>query len=187
VNFDHFSRKTDEQPCEYEAIPKPIAIYVGAMEVWFDWDLMNFAVAHLPEVSFVLIGPDDRARKMLKPAKNLFMLGARAYDQLPGYLQHAAVGLIPFDVVNHRDLVRSIHPLKLYEYLASGLPVVAVEWEELHNMRSPAALTNGREHFLAAIREGISRPPDQNLLQSYAAGKDWSRMVQRMIDLVGLS
>ena len=187
VNFDHFARKTDEQPCEYNAIPKPIAIYIGAMDVWFDWELMNFAVAHLPEVSFVLIGPDDRARKMLKAAKNLFVLGARPYDQLPGYLQHAAVGIIPFDVVNHRDLVRSIHPLKLYEYLASGLPVVAVEWEELRNLRSPATLTNERQHFLAAIREAISRRPEQSVLQSYAAGKDWSRVVQRMIDLVGLS
>jgi hypothetical protein len=83
--------------------------------------------------------------------------------------------------------VRSIHPLKLYEYLASGLPVVAVEWEELQNLKSPAALTNNGEHFVAAIRAAISRPPDQSTLQSYAAGKDWSRIVQRMIDLVGLS
>jgi glycosyltransferase involved in cell wall biosynthesis len=187
VNFDHFSRNTDAQPCEYDAIPKPIAIYVGAMEVWFNWELMNFAVAHMPEVSFVLIGPDDRARKMLKPAKNLFVLGARPYDRLPPYLQHAAVGLIPFDVANHRDLVRSIHPLKLYEYLASGLPVVAVEWEELHNLKSPAVLTHGREHFLTAIREAVSRPSERPLLQSYAARHDWSRMVQRLIDLVGLS
>jgi hypothetical protein len=187
VNFDHFSRKTDQQPCEYDAIPKPIAIYIGAMDVWFDWELMNFSVAHLPGVSFVLVGPDDRARKMLKPAKNLFILGARPYGQLPGYVQHAAVGLIPFDVANHRDLVSSIHPLKLYEYLASGVPVVAVEWEELHNLRSPAALTKGRDHFLTAIQEAISRPPEQSVLQSYASGKDWSRIVQRMIDLVGLS
>jgi len=144
-------------------------------------------VAHLSEVSFVFVGPDHRARKMLKPAKNLFILGPRPYDELPGYLQHANVGLIPFDAVNHRNLVRSIHPLKLYEYLASGLPVVAVEWEELQNLKSPAALTNNHENFLTAIREAISRPPDQSTLQSYAAGKDWSRIVQRMIDLVGLS
>jgi hypothetical protein len=75
----------------------------------------------------------------------------------------------------------------LYEYLASGLPVVAVEWEELQNLKSPAALTNDREHFLAGIREAISRPPEQSTLQNYAAGKDWSRIVRRMIDLVGLS
>jgi len=157
------------------------------MDVWFDWELLNFSVTHLPEVSFVLVGPDDRARKMLKPAKNLFVLGARPYEQLPGYLQYAAVGLIPFDAVNYRDLVRSIHPLKLYEYLASGLPVVAVEWDELLNLKSPAALTRGPEEFVTAIRDAIRRPPDRTLLQSYAAAKDWGRIVQRMIDLVGLS
>jgi glycosyltransferase involved in cell wall biosynthesis len=187
VNFDHFHNMRDESPREYDAIPKPIAVYIGAMEAWFDWELMNFAVEQLRDVSFVLIGPDDRARRMLKPAKNLFMLGSRPYLDLPGYLQHANVGLIPFDVANHGSLVRSVHPLKLYEYLACGLPVVAVEWEELQYLKSPAMLTNGRSHFVSAIREAISRPPEKAVLQEYAAGRDWGQTVRRMIDLVGLA
>ena len=75
-----------------KAIPKPIAMYVGAMDVWFDWELMNFSVAHLPEVSFVLVGPDQRARKMLKPAKNLFILGSRPYHELPVYCSTQMLG-----------------------------------------------------------------------------------------------
>jgi glycosyltransferase involved in cell wall biosynthesis len=187
VNFDHFFRKRDERPREYDAIPKPIAVYIGAMEVWFDWKLVNFAVEQLPDVSFVLVGPDDRARNMLRPAKNLFILGSRPYSELPAYLQHANVGLIPFDVANHDSLVRSVHPLKLYEYLASGLPVVAVEWEELRYIKSPATLTTSREQFVSAIREAISRPPEKSALQTYASSRDWSQTVRRMIDLVGLS
>jgi glycosyltransferase involved in cell wall biosynthesis len=187
VNFQHFSRPTDQQPSEYGAIPKPIAIYIGAMDIWFDWDLMNFSVAHLPEVSFVLVGPDDRARKALRPARNLFILGTRSYRELPAYLQHANVGLIPFDVASHGALVHSIHPLKLYEYLASGLPVVAVEWEELRYLKSPVSLTTSRNQFVSGIRDAILRPPQKNLLRDYAADKDWSRTVRRMIELVGLS
>ena len=187
VNFDHFFRKHEQRPSEYHTIPRPIALYVGAMDVWFDWDLLNFSVDQLPDVSFVLIGPDERARKMLRPAKNLFMLGPRPYRELPLYMQHANVGIIPFDVANHGDLVRSIHPLKLYEYLASGLPVVAVDWEELRYIKSPATVTTSREQFVSGIRDAISRPADKSALQEFAASKDWSRTVQRIIDLVGLS
>lgn len=186
VCFDHFFVSRSAQPNEYQSIPKPIAVYVGAMDVWFDWTLMNFLVQRLPDVSFVLIGPAERARKLLKPAKNLWVLGTRAYDDLPGYLQHADVGLIPFDVANHRALVRTIHPLKLYEYLASGLPVVAVEWEELEYLNSPATLTNTHDEFVSGIREAITSPPPTSSLQRYAADKDWSRTVQKIVELMGV-
>jgi glycosyltransferase involved in cell wall biosynthesis len=185
VNFDHFFHQKIPAP-EYASIPKPIAVYVGAMDVWFDWELINFAVQELPDVSFVLIGPDERARTRLKSAGNLYLLGSRPYDALPGYLQHADVGLIPFDVTNYGSLVRSIHPLKLYEYLACGLPVVAIEWEELQYLKSPATLCRSREDFVLGIRQALSSPPDKSSLQRYAADKDWSRTIQKIIDIVGL-
>jgi glycosyltransferase involved in cell wall biosynthesis len=186
VSFNHFFRPRS-QPNEYQHISRPIAVYVGAMDVWFDWKLMNLLVERLPDVSFVLIGPDDRAKKLLKPARNLWVLGSRPYDDLPAYLQHANVGLIPFDVANQQTLVRTIHPLKLYEYLASGLPVVAIEWQELESLNSPATLTRSSEEFIAAIRKVIELPPPKSLLQPYAADKDWSQTVQKLLELTAFS
>jgi glycosyltransferase involved in cell wall biosynthesis len=187
VNFDHFSLERTEIPKEYGSIPKPIATYVGAMDVWFDWDLVNFAVERLPDVSFVLIGPDERARRVLKPARNLFLLGSRPYQELPIYLQHADVGLIPFDVAHYENLVRSIHPLKLYEYLASGLPVVSVEWDELRWLKSPARLTHNHDEFVEGIRQSLATPPDKTSLKRYAADKDWSLIVRQLIEIVDCS
>jgi glycosyltransferase involved in cell wall biosynthesis len=186
VNFDHFCRLKNNTHTEYASIPKPIAVYVGAMDVWFDWELINFAVGQLPDVSFVLIGPDERARTHLKAARNLFLMGSRPYGELPDYLQNADVGLIPFDVANHGSLVRSIHPLKLYEYLACGLPVVAIEWEELQYLKSPALLCRSREDFVSGIRQALSSPPEKTALQRYAADKDWSRTIQKIVEIVGM-
>ncbi|MBE0449011.1 MAG: glycosyltransferase, partial [Actinobacteria bacterium] len=56
VNFKHFANGPRSLPSEYNDIPKPIAIYVGAIDVWFDYELVNQAAQELPEVSFVLIG-----------------------------------------------------------------------------------------------------------------------------------
>jgi glycosyltransferase involved in cell wall biosynthesis len=182
VNFGHFSSGSYECPEDYAAIPSPIAVYVGAMDVWFDYRLMDEVVARLPNVSFVLIGPDELARQRLHPRPNLHLLGRRAYGDVPAYLRHANVGLIPFDAVNHAELVNSIHPLKLYEYAACGLPIVATEWEELTYLKSPAHLCRGADDFVRAIEEAISSRPARAPLQAYAAAHDWGARVSTLLD-----
>ena len=186
VNYAHFNGGPYPVPPEYAAIARPIAIYVGAMDVWFDYRLMDEVAARLPHISFVLVGPDDLARQRLRARPNIYLLGRRAYCDLPAYLHHADVGLIPFDVVDHAELVRSIHPLKLYEYFACGLPTVAVEWEELTYLKSPAQLCRGTEDFVLAIERAVSTPPEKVALQSYAASHDWSARVSSLLTHLGV-
>jgi glycosyltransferase involved in cell wall biosynthesis len=185
VNYAHFSEGPHPLPPEYAAIPRPIAIYVGAMDVWFDYRLMDEVAARMPHVSFVLIGPDELAKQRLRVRPNLHILGRREYSELPRYLHHADVGLIPFDAASHAELVRSIHPLKLYEYAACGLPVVAVEWEELTYLKSPAHLCRGTEDFILAIEQAISNPRAKTELQSYAAANDWGQRVTTLLSDLG--
>ena len=178
VNYAHFSEGIHAAPVEYAGIPRPIALYVGAMDVWFDYRLMDEAASRLPAVSFVFIGPDELARQRLRQRPNVHLLGRRSYADLPRYMHHADIGLIPFDVEQHGELVRSIHPLKLYEYLACGLPVVAVEWEELTYLKSPALLCRGTDAFISALERAISEPRDKVTLQRYASLHDWERRVE---------
>jgi glycosyltransferase involved in cell wall biosynthesis len=177
VDFEHFARPLPGSPDDLAGIPRPIAVYVGAMEAWFDFRLIDSAVAALPDVSFVLIGPDRRARRLLRPAPNLHLLGRRPHLQLPRYLHQADVGLIPFDVAGHPELVHNVNPLKLYEYLAAGLPVVATEWSELTHLASPAELTVTPDEFIKAIRKAVTVRPDRTPLQRFAANAEWSERV----------
>jgi glycosyltransferase involved in cell wall biosynthesis len=126
------------------------------------------------------------ARQRLRPRPNLHFLGRRAYGDVPAYLHHANVGLIPFDAVNHAELVKSIHPLKLYEYAACGLPIVATEWEELTYLKSPAHLCRGADDFVRAIERAISSRPPREPLQAYAAAHDWGARVSALLDQLGV-
>jgi hypothetical protein len=74
-------------------------------------------------------------------------------------------------------LVQSIHPLKLYEYFACGLPVVASYWNELASLNSPARLCRGVNDFVTAIERALAEPPDKPALQRYAARHDWTQRV----------
>ncbi len=185
-NFSHFENRDLKPPIEYINIPKPIVIYVGAMDYWFDYGLVEYAAIRLPKVSFVLVGPEGMARERLKNLPNLYLLGRRTYSDLPAYLNYADVGIIPFDVGRYPSLVNHIHPLKLYEYMACGLPVVAPDWEELRNLGSSAILCRNATDFVDGITQAILEPgvPDERI--RYAKNADWKNRVSTLIEKVGL-
>lgn len=182
VNYHHFANNISQTPLEYKKIKHPIALYVGAMADWFDFELVNETIKKLPNISFVFIGPDRLARQKLVNCSNVHILGPRNYSDLPAYMQHADVGIIPFDTKKHGELVHSINPLKLYEYMASGLPVVATEWDELLTLKSPAILCKDIDEFIAGINmvcnEGIQ---NRESLQDYAKKFDWNKKIENLL------
>ena len=147
---------------------------MGALNERFDFDTVNTATAAMPEVSFVFIGPGDRIDQQLVARENVHVLGWRHFDDLPAYMRHADVGLIPFDSQGQAKLVNGVHPLKLTEYLASGLPVVARRWPELEQIASPALLYDDVAGFLAALRIALREPPDVDVGREFAHQADWS-------------
>lgn len=186
VDVEHFMGGDRSEPSDLATIPRPIAMYVGAMDAWFDYTTVDRMTAQLPDVSFVLIGPDEVACERLMPRSNLHLLGRRPYATLPRYLAHADVGLIPFDVIGHPELVESIHPLKLYEYLAAGLPVVATHWSEIASLGSPAILCRTADEHVAGIRRVLAGRPDRAIGIAFAAKASWRSRVRSMIKALDL-
>jgi glycosyltransferase involved in cell wall biosynthesis len=186
VNFEHFSKTQAIMPVDLNGIPRPIAIYVGAMDSWFDYELVNQIAESLPNISFVFIGPDRNMRAMIKNIHNIYLLGSRNYTLLPEYLAQADVGIIPFNVKKYPELVNSVNPLKLYEYMAAGLPVVATEWQELKNLKSPAILCKSSEEFVEGIKLAISKKADKSEYQNYAKTKDWNQTINHLLGILDI-
>jgi hypothetical protein len=131
----------------------------------------------------VMIGDARHARFEQLP--NIHCVGPKPHAELPAWLWNADVGIIPFDVKNHAALVNSINPLKLYEYMACGLPVVSVAWEELRHIASPAQLTQTPDDFIAALRAAV-RPQDRQCSIVYAGTQDWGVRADTIITALGL-
>lgn len=130
VDFDHFARAHDNGPipADLEPIPRPRLTYMGALSDFkVDFNLLlQVAVGH-PHWHIVLIGGEREGQRDPKLAHlaslpNVHWLGHRPYGQLPDYLRGMDVGLLPTHV---NDYTRSMFPMKYYEYLAAGLPVVS--------------------------------------------------------------
>jgi hypothetical protein len=181
VDFDHYARAAAPPP-EYAAIGAPRAVYMGVMPDWFHFDWVARAAHALPWVSFVLIGPDRLARPRLAGLANVHVLGLRDYAALPGYLQHAQVGLLPFDPTRNPAGVAALNPQKLYAYLASGLPVAATDWEELRHLDCPVRCGATAEGFIAAIREALADGGCAAGNRRFAAGHSWRCRMADLLD-----
>lgn len=181
VDFEGLAAPSPAPP-EWAMIPSPRAVYVGTMGEWFDYALVAAAAERLPHVSFVLIGPDAMVRRRLTARSNIHILGPRPHAAISQYLQHADVGLIPFDVARWPELVNAINPIKLYEYMACGLPVVATAWDELRRLESPALLADGTESFIGLLRQAVAtgRGGGEPATQ-YARRQDWSARYQELL------
>lgn len=100
--------------------------YHGAIAPWLDFDLIEAIAARRPSDQIVLVGPvlegaGDHAARLAR-IENVTLIGERSPDTIAGYVQAFDVGVIPFVVDN---LTEGVSPLKMYEYLAAGVPVVA--------------------------------------------------------------
>ncbi|WP_259416533.1 GumK N-terminal domain-containing glycosyltransferase [Bacillus toyonensis] len=179
VNLAHFLEKK-EQPVEYKSIDKPIVVYVGAIEEWFDFNLFNEMAKRMSDFAFVVIGPDKLAKQHIKEIENVHILGRRSYDQLPAYLQYANVGIIPFNVKEYARLLDYVNPLKLYEYMVSGIPVVSSKWKELELINSPAQLAENLDQFIEAIKEAV-RDTDKEKYISFAKQHSWTSRVDNLL------
>lgn len=179
VNLAHFLEKK-EQPIEYKYIDKPIVVYVGAIEEWFDFNLFNEMAKRMPDFAFVVIGPDKLAKQYINEIENVHILGRRSYDQLPAYLQYANVGIIPFNVKEYAHLLDYVNPLKLYEYMVSGIPVVSSKWKELELINSPAQLAENLNQFIDAIKEAV-RDTDKEKYISFAKQHSWTSRVDNLL------
>lgn len=113
VDTEHFSQASEGQS-------RRGAVYVGALDARFDWSSVAMFASSRPEIPFDLYGP--LVQPPIDLPSNIRLLGPIAYDEVPVVLSQYRLGLLPLSR-SPENLGRS--PMKLFEYLASGLTVLA--------------------------------------------------------------
>lgn len=168
---ENFIRVAENEDLQRPAdMPKDVVIgYHGAIADWIDFDLLHALAKELDSVKIVLIGKLlvflDRERfKKLTSLPNVVYLGEKPYDQLPYYISHFDVGIIPFSI---STLTRAVHPNKLYEYLACGKPVVSTMLPEVTRYAKKGVLEVTDDHtaFIESVRRMIEVGDDEELVR----------------------
>jgi glycosyltransferase involved in cell wall biosynthesis len=163
---------------QLSTLPEPRIVFVGAIAAKkLDLELLDALAEAEPGWSFVLVGPvglgdPDTDVSALAARPNVELLGARAQTALPEVLRGAAVGLIPYRTSR---LTESIFPMKVYEYLAAGLPVIATGLPALFGVDG-VDLVEGTEATRAALQRALrDDSPERRRMRSDAVrDRSWS-------------
>ena len=180
-------------------------LYMGSMGgEWFDWDLVHRMVAELPEHEFTFLGSpmlppeevrDEASRAVaahyarLGASPNVVLAPEVPHDDIVPWLRRADVGIIPFCPT---ALTRSVSPLKVFEYLGAGAPVVQTGMPDIAGYPGVHTAT-GPEEFIEFVR-GADRARlsvDQaDELADFARGNTWAQRVadlDRVVEEIRLS
>jgi len=147
VNYKLFSQQTNSPPND-QPHDKPIAGFYGSISSWLDQKLIVLTANKLPNWNFVFIGNVECDVSQMRACSNIFFLGKREHIQLPTYIQDWNVAILPF---KNNKQIRMCNPLKLREYLASGTPVVATDFNALDGYRTHIQVANQHKSFHQAI------------------------------------
>ena len=151
TDFEHFHNPPPNDLLS--DVSGPVIGYFGAIAEWFDLALVESLAAKRPEWTFVLIGGIFNVDvKGLEALPNVRVLGQKPYELMPAYLQHFDVCMIPFQV---NAITEATDPVKFYEYVSQGKPVVATRMPELFPYRDHLYIADDEEDFMAKLESAL--------------------------------
>jgi len=185
ADVEHFAAGGDgPEPPELAALPRPRLGFVGAIHHWVDVPLIARLAAARPDWSLVLIGGAHADVSALRGLPNVHLLGPRPYAALPAYVRRFDVCLVPF---TGTPIARAADPIKVYEYLAAGKPVVASPLPRLRAFGGAVRLAAGAGEFAAQIARALEERGDAEAAAraALAAQHSWDARVRAVRALLG--
>lgn len=174
-------------PADLAALPRPLAGFVGALDDYkVDFELLATVAAALPHVTFVTVGPIGwRAGTGRRPprAPNVHHLGWRSYDALPAYLGALDVALLPSRTDGYMS---DNFPMKLFEYFAAGVPVVATEVRSLRPFSPWLRAARSSAEFAGQLTAALAGRDERQLAEArdVARRNSWERQAGRVLDIL---
>lgn len=188
---DHFKKalaSSTTVPADLAALPKPVVLFVGAVSNYklnIDW--MLALARERPSYQLALIGPigvSDPSTNVskLKALPNVHVLGTRDYAELPAYLKGCDVAVIPYRL---NEYTESVFPIKFFEYLATGKPVVVSRLPALDGFLDSVRVADDEASFIAQCDDAIASHgagADQRV--ALAEANSWSKRVSDLMQLI---
>lgn len=189
ADFDHFARPLDGPPDALAGLPRPIVGFAGnIVPVKIDLASVGALASARPDWTIVLVGPvaekgrDEIAGELarLERLPNVVLAGVVDYEQLPRWVASFDVGLIPY---RRNPYTANVFPLKLYEYMAAGLPVVVTNLPSLPDYGDDILHADSVEAMIGAVERqlGARSAADVQRRQAIARRHTWAHRTELLI------
>lgn len=168
-------------------LPKPIVGYLGTLERRMDYNLLQEAVKTNPEKTFVLAGPvwDNHVPPELYKTPNIHIIGPIPYAEIPQLIKGFDVAIIPF---KKDEVSTTIFPLKLFEYLCAGKPVVVTDFNpDLKDYTADTVTyTSTPALFTAALNDALANNSEAAMAKRTAIAKlnTWEKRSEDIAEII---
>ena len=185
----HFAKARFGQtniPRDIEKLQKPILGYVGAVGRFkLDTELIAEIARKRPDWNLVFIGDVDIGSPevvALTEMPNVITLGRKPYNELPGYIKGFDICVIPFNV---SEINASSFPIKFFEYMATGKPLITTPIGSLREYADLVPQPDDADGFIAAAEAFIGGDdPNRAKRIELAEENTWEHRVSRLLDII---
>ncbi|MCD6218433.1 glycosyltransferase [bacterium] len=189
ADVSHFQRVMSKPgkkyPIDISQIKRPIVGYMGDIASWLDIDSLLKCASEMPDASFVFLGTIKRNIENLRALPNAHFFGRIDYDDLPYFIRHFDVCTIPFEI---NEMTVHVNPIKVYEYMATGLPIVSSKLPEVLNLGDLVYFYNGADDFIEKVKDALGEKENQlNLSErrkEAAKANSWDARVDLIWELI---
>ena len=185
VDMEHFKNKPAHIRKDLSGLKKPVIGYVGAISDWFDFELIERAAVRFPDFTFLLVGPiqHEMIKKsfLLKKNDNIIFTGKKRYDELPLFISQFDVAIIPFQI---NELTNYVNPVKLYEYLAAGKPVVSTALPDIDEFKEVIYIANDHEEFMQCIINALENKQISDKYIDILRNNNWDKRAEQVTNLI---
>lgn len=193
VDYEHYQNidRVFEFEKDFQNIldnKKAIIGYYGAFASWFDYDMIQYLAKNRTNYNIVLIGTkydDSMEKSKIERMNNVYFLGTKDYKILKNYADKFDVCTVPF-IIN--DITKATSPLKIFEYMALGKPIVTTAMDECKKYKS-IFIANDNEEFVKLIDKGLNLKKEKDfeyfkILKKEALENTWENKSRAIIELL---
>ncbi len=187
VDVKHYNKKFALVNRDIADIKKPIIGYIGIIQDKVDFELIKYLARENKDKSIVMVGPvwsqQEKYKDDLEKEENVFFLGYKKYSEAPMYIQQFDIGIIPH---KSAGFSATTNPMKTYEYLACGKPVVATENIGTENVEEMISQAKNYQDFNQKVNAALAAdtPAKQANRKNFVKKFSWFNTVAKMLDLI---
>ena len=196
---DYIAKSSEPCPADLQAIPHPRIGYMGRISRKVDLDLVGMIAKERPNWHWVFVGEvgvgfqeDTRGKVLLEKASqlpNVHILGARAQKLMPVYMAHMDVNTMCY--LASGGQWEAGNPLKMFEYLAVGKPVIGTGLENVRRYSHVVDIPESKDEWIAAIERALDRGGVASIAERRAVALEntWEKVVDqleaKLLELIG--
>ena len=188
ANYELFAKAAEPCPVpeDMQGLSGPVFGFVGALQECIEYDFVEAAAKARPDWNFVFISRENPGVDLsaLRALPNTHFLGLKPHDQLPGYLAHFDVCL---NLFAQSDLSKDVSPLKFYEYLATGKPIVSTPQPDQVLQFAPVIhIAHTAEEFVSCCAAALEDTDPARTAARMEEGRksSWDSRVAQMEDIL---